>query len=198
MPQPRILLLDNFDSFTYNLADYFGRLGANCHVVRNNIPFEEIISRDYDAVVLSPGPSEPMQAGCLMQIIGHYENRLPMLGICLGHQALGLHFGAKLRRAAKPMHGKISTIQTHLQNSKTLFVGLPPQIEVVRYHSLILEEIPECLRITASTADAEIMGFVHETLPIEGLQFHPEAILTQYGLEMLGHWLKRNVKPVTV
>lgn len=198
MPQPRILLLDNFDSFTYNLADYMGRLGANCHVVRNNIPFEEIINQQYEAVLLSPGPGEPTQAGCLMQIIAHYENRLPMLGICLGHQALGLHFGAKLRRAAKPMHGKTSVIQTHLSNPKTLFVGLPPQMEVVRYHSLILEEMPEYLRVTASTTDAEIMGFVHETLPIEGLQFHPEAILTQYGLEMLGHWLKRNVKPVTI
>lgn len=196
MPQPRVLLLDNFDSFTYNLADYFGRLGANCHVVRNNIPFSEIISQQYDAVVLSPGPSEPTQAGCLMQVIAHYENRLPMLGICLGHQALGLHFGAKLKRAAKPMHGKISMIQTHLQNPKTLFRGLPPQLEVVRYHSLILEELPDCLCVTASTAEAEIMGFVHENLPIEGLQFHPEAILTQQGLAMLGNWLQYNVFPV--
>ncbi len=185
---PQILLLDNFDSFTYNLADYLARLGAKCHVFRNDTPLHLLTQKKYDAVLLSPGPGKPQEAGILMDVIAYYHDKLPMLGVCLGHQAIGLYFGARVCKAAKPMHGKLSAIEVNTQN--ILFENLPPTFDVVRYHSLLLEDLPqEILEITAQTAQAEIMAITHKQLPVSGIQFHPEAILTQYGLEMLQNWL---------
>ncbi len=186
---PHILLLDNFDSFTYNLYDYLGRLGATCTVFRNNVALSAITRYPYQGIVLSPGPSSPKQAGNLMKVLEFYHDKLPILGICLGHQAIGEFFGAVLTCAHQPMHGKISEIITQ---GSVLFEGLPQKFKVVRYHSLILQNFPQVLKVTASTNDAyqEIMALEHNYLPIFGVQFHPEAILSEYGLEILANWLK--------
>jgi len=181
------LLLDNFDSFTYNLADYVAQCGADCRVLRNNVSLSEIRQADYEGIILSPGPETPRKAGCLMQVIDWYATRVPMLGICLGHQALGEYFGASLIRATQPMHGKISYIQC--KPDQALFAGIPPAIEVVRYHSLILTHLPDCLEALARTDANELMAFRHKTLPLRGIQFHPEAALTQHGLKMINNWL---------
>ncbi|MTI31312.1 anthranilate synthase component II [Xanthovirga aplysinae] len=180
-----ILILDNFDSFTYNLVDYFNQLGVESKLFRNNINFEELISFDYKGVVLSPGPESPEKAGCLMQMLAYYSRRLPILGICLGHQAIGEFFGADLVKAEKPMHGKISTIHC----KKAAIFNDIKKCEVVRYHSLILDNIPACLQIIAQTEKNEIMAIQHKKLPITGLQFHPEAWLSQEGFKMLQNWV---------
>jgi anthranilate synthase component 2 len=180
-----ILLLDNFDSFTYNLQDYFYQIGFGCEVVRNDAPLEHIKLKDYQAIVLSPGPGRPEDAGHLLDIIDHYHNKLPILGICLGHQALALYFGASIRKAALPMHGKISAIQCY---PDPVFKNIPEQINVVRYHSLITEDLPVSLKVLAHTAENEIMAFRHISLPIYGFQFHPEAILTENGFQLLKNW----------
>jgi len=180
-----ILLLDNFDSFTCNLADYFLQLGIDCEIKRNNCPLEEIITKDYKAIVISPGPGTPYDSGILMDIISHYHDKIPMLGICLGHQALGIYFGAKLKKAILPKHGKISSMTCQ---HDPIFTGLPEQFNVTRYHSLVIDELPEYLTTLASTADGEIMAFRHNHLPIYGLQYHPEAILTEFGKEILKNW----------
>ena len=181
-----LLLLDNFDSFTYNLVDYFGQLGVEAKVVRNDVPLVEITQLPVIGVVLSPGPHVPQQAGNLMHVIQHYHERVPMLGICLGHQALGTFFGAELGKAQKPMHGKISDITCV---PDPIFKGLPTKMPVVRYHSLVLRQMPESLMPLAYTPDGELMAFRHRKLPIYALQFHPEAALTTYGLQMLQNWL---------
>ncbi|MCU0353234.1 MAG: aminodeoxychorismate/anthranilate synthase component II [Cytophagales bacterium] len=181
------LLLDNFDSFTHILADYLAQGGAECRVLRNNVPLAEIRRHDYAGVVLSPGPGVPRQAGNLMEVIGHYAGRLPILGICLGHQALGEYFGAALGRAARPMHGKVSRIWC--QPDEALFANVPPSVEVVRYHSLVLTRLPDCLQPLAQTENGELMAFRHKTLPVRGIQFHPEAALTECGLQMANNWL---------
>ena len=181
-----LLLIDNYDSFTYNLVDYFVRLGVTCKVCRNDEASENLLSPAVKGVVLSPGPGTPTQAGRLMEIIDHYHTRLPMLGICLGHQALGQYFGAGLVRAAYPMHGKLSRIQLSVD---PVFRTLPPQINVVRYHSLLLNYLPSSLAEIAQTRQGEIMGIVHRQWPLYGLQFHPEAVLTEYGLRMLKNWV---------
>ncbi len=180
------LLLDNFDSFTYNLADYLAQCGAEFRVVRNDVPLTEIRRETYRGIILSPGPGTPRRAGSLMQVVGHYAGTLPMLGICLGHQALGEHFGANLERAAKPMHGKLSRIDCL---PDAIFAGLPATLDVVRYHSLVLQSLPAVLETVARTPDGEIMAFRHKNLPIRGVQFHPEAALTQGGLKMMDNWL---------
>jgi len=185
------LLLDNFDSFTYNLADYLTQCGADLRVVRNNVPLSKIRRGDYRGIILSPGPGIPQNAGGLMQVVGHYAGRLPMLGICLGHQALGQHFGAKLERATQPMHGKMSYITC---GPDAVFVGLPARLSVVRYHSLVLTHLPDTLEVTAQTDAGEIMAFRHKSLPVCGVQFHPEAALTQDGLKMVGNWLNFALK----
>jgi anthranilate synthase/aminodeoxychorismate synthase-like glutamine amidotransferase len=181
-----LLLLDNFDSFTYNLVDYFGRLGVEVYVVRNNVTLDELKNLPVKGIVLSPGPGAPRQAGIMMDVIRHYHELVPMLGICLGHQALGEFFGATLTKGIKPMHGKISEI-TCLPDE--LFAGLPERMQVVRYHSLVLQQLPDTIVQLAHTREDELMAFRHKSLPLYALQFHPEAALTTYGLEMLRNWL---------
>ncbi|AKD02529.1 aminodeoxychorismate/anthranilate synthase component II [Pontibacter korlensis] len=182
-----LLLLDNFDSFTYNLVDYFGRLGVEVKVVRNDVPLQELQKLPVEAVVLSPGPGAPRGAGSLMEVIFHYHERVPMLGICLGHQALGEFFGAKLEKGLRPMHGKISEI---ICQADPIFEGLPATMPVVRYHSLVLRHVPESMIPLAHTQEGELMAFRHRELPLYALQFHPEAALTTYGLHMLQNWLR--------
>lgn len=181
-----ILLIDNYDSFTYNLVDYFQQIGVAVKVVRNDEPVESITSGDYAGIVLSPGPEKPENAGNLMRAVDHFLGHLPMLGICLGHQAIGLKAGAQLVKAHRPMHGKISNIS---QDEGILFKSLPQKIDVVRYHSLILQDLPDEFKVTAKTSLGEIMAFDNQSLRAHGLQFHPEAILTEYGLEMLRNWV---------
>ncbi|WP_276498794.1 anthranilate synthase component II [Pontibacter litorisediminis] len=181
-----LLLLDNFDSFTYNLVDYFGRLGVEVQVVRNDVPLQELQKLPIAAVVLSPGPGTPEGAGSMMEVIRYYHSRVPMLGICLGHQALGEFFGAKLEKGLKPMHGKISEITCE---QDPIFDGLLASMPVVRYHSLVLRHTPESIKPLAHTQEGELMAFRHRELPLYALQFHPEAALTTYGLQMLQNWL---------
>jgi anthranilate synthase component 2 len=184
----KILLLDNFDSFTYNLQDYLGRVGVSCEVFRNNVGLDEITKNSYAGVLLSPGPGKPQEAGNLMQILDYYHDKLSILGVCLGHQAIGEFFGATLTKAQKPMHGKISKIEIIAKSA--LFCNLPNFFSVVRYHSLILQNLPECLETTALSQEKEIMALQHKNLPIFGVQFHPEAALTDFGLQMIENWLK--------
>ncbi|MFA0961988.1 aminodeoxychorismate/anthranilate synthase component II [Roseivirga sp. BDSF3-8] len=181
-----ILIYDNFDSFTYNLVDYFARIGVKCAIFRNDTPLTEIVCEEYEAVVLSPGPCTPDKAGGLMEILNYYIGRLPILGICLGHQAIGLHFGARLSKAKRPMHGKVSEIQCvpHF-----LWNRLPTPVKVVRYHSLVLDRVPHCFKVLATTDEGEVMAIAHKELPLCGLQFHPEAVLTESGLAMLNNWV---------
>lgn len=181
-----ILFIDNFDSFTFNLVDYFKQLGCTCKVVRNNVPLEEIKKHTYHALVLGPGPEIPSKSGILMEAIDYYHDKLPILGVCLGHQALGEYFGATLAKGIRPMHGKISRIHTR---GKLLFHKVPEQINVVRYNSLIVKNIPAVLKETAWTDEGENMAFRHIKLPIAGVQFHPEAALTEYGIQLLQNWL---------
>lgn len=184
-----ILLLDNFDSFTYNLVDYFHQLGVTCKVFRNSESVKTISSYQFKGVVLSPGPGVPSKAGCLMEVIEHFHLTHPVLGICLGHQALGEFFGAKLGKAIVPMHGKISKIACR---QSPIFKDLNNTLQVVRYHSLIIKELPDCLTEIAINEDGEIMAMQHKILPVTGLQFHPEAVLTESGLKMLDNWIKFN------
>jgi anthranilate synthase component 2 len=180
-----ILLLDNFDSYTYNLLDYFGQLGIEAQVVRNNVPLAEIEQMSFEAIVLSPGPGVPGKAGNLMAVIDRYHQTRPMLGICLGHQALGEYFGGTLQKGLQPMHGKISQI---ICRPDAIFENLPAIMPVVRYHSLVIEAENTGLVPLAFTAEGELMAFRHATLPLYALQFHPEAALTTYGLQMLRNW----------
>lgn len=184
-----ILLLDNFDSFTYTLADYIAQGGATCKILRNTISLDEIKQQSYKAVVLSPGPQTPQLAGNLMEVIDYYVGQVPVLGICLGHQAIGCYFGASLVKAFQPMHGKISAVS--LQNDY-LFEHLPRQTHVVRYHSLVLENMPPELEVIASTSQLEVMAIRHKALPVRGIQFHPEAALTSNGLKMITNWINFN------
>ncbi len=188
-----ILLLDNFDSFTYNLVDYLKQLGFTLTVLRNDVSLDKIIALNPDAIVLSPGHGTPKKAGIMMQVIEQFYDKIPILGICLGHQALGEFFGATLTKAQKPMHGKISTLQVidnELVKENKLFNNLPQNFSVVRYHSLIIQNDSPNLIILAYSENGEIMAFKHKTLPIYGLQFHPEAVLTEFGLDILRNWQK--------
>jgi len=185
--RPKVLVVDNFDSFTYILTDYLFQIGVECEVLKNNLTLSDYFKQSYQGVLLSPGPSRPKEAHQLMSIINQYAGCMPMLGICLGHQALGEYFGATLTKACKPMHGKISEIEC-LSQSK-LFGGIPSKIKVVRYHSLILKDLPPILKPTAWTSDGELMAFEHQNLPIAGVQFHPEAALSEYGLQLLQNWV---------
>ena len=185
----RLLMVDNYDSFTYNIVQYFGELGADVEVYRNDeITLEGIAARKPDRLVISPGPCTPAEAGISVAAIQHFGGKLPILGVCLGHQSIGAAFGGRIVRAAELMHGKTSVITT---TQKGVFAGLPEKFTVNRYHSLAIERAscPDMLEVTAWTDDGEIMGVRHKTLPIEGVQFHPESILTEHGHAMLKNFL---------
>lgn len=183
----KLLVVDNFDSFTYMLVDYLQQAGAECRVVRNNEPMERFVDESLDGVVLSPGPGTPRQAGRLLDIIAHYQQHVPILGVCLGHQALGEFFGASLVPAHRPMHGKVSVV--HALTNDELLRNLPVTFEVTRYHSLLLTNLPADLISTAATSSNEVMAIRHRTLPLWGVQFHPEATLTQNGLQLIINWV---------
>ncbi|MBE7174740.1 MAG: aminodeoxychorismate/anthranilate synthase component II [Williamsia sp.] len=182
-----LLVIDNFDSFTYMLVDYLQQAGALCRVVRNNDSLACLPDDSIDGVVLSPGPGTPRQAGRLMDVIEQYYQRVPMLGVCLGHQALGEFFGATLTQAKRPMHGKVSTVQ--ILTDDVLWAGLPQRFDVTRYHSLVLSDLPRPLISLAVTDRHELMALRHQTLPLWGIQFHPEAALTQFGLQLIRNWI---------
>jgi anthranilate synthase component II len=186
---PVILLIDNFDSFSHMLADYLRRAGVDLEIRRNNVLVEELNIHQYTGVVLSPGPGRPEAAGNLMAILDFFHDKLPILGVCLGHQAIGQYFGAQLKEGNKPMHGKVSRV-TQVGEGK-IFPMLPDQFGVTRYHSLILEGLPMCLELTILGPNGEVMGLRHRLLPIVGIQFHPEAHLTEHGEEIIGHWVRQ-------
>jgi len=185
-----LLMIDNYDSFTYNLVQYFGELGEDIRVFRNNkITTEQIESLQPSRIVISPGPCTPMEAGISVETIQHFGGRFPILGVCLGHQSLAVAFGGEVVRAERLMHGKTSKIQ---HDGKTIFHQLPNPFDATRYHSLIVrrETLPSCFEISAETAEGEIMGLRHRSLGIEGVQFHPESILTMAGKDLLRNFLK--------
>jgi len=190
MKKIKLLMVDNYDSFTYNIVQYFGELGADIEVFRNDeIDLEGIAAKKPDRLVISPGPCSPAEAGISVAVIQHFAGKLPILGVCLGHQSIGAAFGGKIVRAQELMHGKTSVIQTTQQG---VFKNLPPTFTVNRYHSLAIERAscPADLEITAWTDDGEIMGVRHKSLAIEGVQFHPESILTEHGHAMLKNFLE--------
>lgn len=182
-----VLLLDNYDSFTYNLQHYILQAGEECMVVRNDeMTLAEIATLHFDSIVISPGPKTPAEAGVTNSIIERYHLSKPILGVCLGHQAIGQFFGAQLVKAAQPMHGKTSEV---FHQSHFLFTGVPSPTTVMRYHSLILTELDKTgLQVIASTSQNEVMAIAHPTLPVAGVQFHPESVLTEYGLQMVRNW----------
>lgn len=185
----KLLFIDNFDSFTYNLVDYFQQLNAEVIVCRNNQSVESIEKIHFDAIVLSPGPGKPIDAGITMELIQKYYLIKPILGICLGHQAIGEFFNWKLKKAIQPMHGKVSPI--YYNEPHILFQNLSSPFLAMRYHSLILEapQNQSPLKIIATTIENEVMIIAHEKLPILGIQFHPESILTKGGLKLLQNWI---------
>jgi len=188
---PSVLLVDNYDSFTYNLYQYLGELGARLRVVRNDeLTAEAALALAPDRIVISPGPGTPDQAGVTLDLVRRAAGRVPVLGVCLGHQALGQAFGGRVGRAARLMHGKTSAIH---HDGRALFSGLPDPFTATRYHSLIVERetVPSCLEVTAWTDDGVVMGLRHREHPLEGVQFHPESILTAVGKKLLGNFLDR-------
>jgi anthranilate synthase component II len=185
-----ILLLDNYDSFTYNLYQYLGELGADVRVVRNDeMSAAGVLALGPGAVVISPGPGTPDQAGISLDLIRSCAGRVPLLGVCLGHQALGQAFGGKVVRAPRLMHGKTSEIE---HDGRGVFAGLPVPFTATRYHSLVVEpgSVPDCLEVSAWTDGGVVMGLRHRDLPLEGVQFHPESILTRAGKDLLGNFLR--------
>jgi anthranilate synthase component 2 len=186
-----ILLLDNYDSFTYNLLHYLSELGKEVDVVRNDALTVEMIEKQVkpEAIVISPGPGTPDESGICLEVIKKLSGKIPILGVCLGHQAIGQVFGGKVIRAPKPMHGKISPV-TH--TGKGVFKALPSPFNATRYHSLIVERetLPDCLEITAQTADGLIMGLQHKTLNVHGVQFHPESIASEHGHALLRNFVE--------
>jgi anthranilate synthase component 2 len=189
MSKLKLLIVDNYDSFTFNIVQYFGELGTEVEVFRNDeITLEGIAARKPDRLVISPGPCSPAEAGISVAAIQHFAGKLPILGVCLGHQSIGAAFGGKIIRAQTLMHGKTSVITT---TQEGVFAGLPEKFTVNRYHSLAIERAscPSCLKVTAWTDDGEIMGVRHTELDIQGVQFHPESILTEHGHAMLKNFL---------
>ncbi len=184
-----LLMIDNYDSFTYNLVQYFGELGEDIEVFRNDkISIPEIEKLDPEVLVISPGPGTPQDAGISLDVIQHFAGKIPLLGVCLGHQCIGESFGGRIISAPRLMHGKTSEIH---HTGKELFNGLPNPFEATRYHSLIIEKesLPDCLEINAWTGEQEIMGVRHKTQPLFGVQFHPESILTKEGKVLLNNFL---------
>jgi len=185
-----LLMIDNYDSFTYNLVQYFGELGEDVRTYRNDeITLDEIASLNPDAICLSPGPSNPQHAGITLDVLRRFSGSKPILGVCLGHQAIGEAFGGRVVRAKTIMHGKVSRIET---DAKGVFADLPKHFTVTRYHSLAIERdtLPDCLEVSAWTEDGEIMGVRHKELLVEGVQFHPESILSEHGHALLENFLK--------
>lgn len=185
-----LLLIDNYDSFTYNLVHYLGELGAVSDVVRNDkITAEQVIAAAPKAIVLSPGPCTPNEAGVCLDLIAKAGATIPILGVCLGHQSIGQAYGGKVIRAPEPMHGKLSTV---IHTGKGVFRGLPKRFEVTRYHSLVVERasLPDCLEVTAETGDGLIMGLQHKSHPVHGVQFHPESIASEHGHDLLANFLE--------
>ena len=185
-----LLLIDNYDSFTYNLAQYLGELGEEVNVYRNDaLTLEQIAAWQPEYTVISPGPCTPSEAGISVPVIERFAGQFPILGVCLGHQAIGQAFGGRIVRAQRVMHGKLSAI-TH--DGRGVFAGLPSPLTVTRYHSLAIERasLPDCLEISATAEDGEIMGVRHRELAVEGVQFHPEAILTEHGHALLANFLE--------
>jgi anthranilate synthase component II len=185
-----LLMIDNYDSFTYNLVQYFAELGCDVVVKRNDeITVEAIAQMNPQHLVISPGPCTPNEAGISVAAIKHFAGKIPLLGVCLGHQSIGAAFGGRIIHAKSVMHGKTSQIHHH---GNSVFTGLPNPFTATRYHSLVIERetLPDCLEITAWTDDNEIMGVRHKTLAVHGVQFHPESILTEHGHDMLANFLK--------
>ena len=185
-----LLMIDNYDSFTYNLVQYLGELGEDVRVYRNDkITLQQIEDLRPDRIVISPGPCTPKEAGVSVETIRQFAGRMPILRVCLGHQSLGVAFGGEVIRAQRLMHGKTSMIS---HDGKTIFHGLPNPFEATRYHSLLVnpKNLPDCLEVSAKTAEGEIMGLRHRTLGVEGVQFHPESILTKSGKDLLRNFLK--------
>ena len=185
-----LLVIDNYDSFTYNLVQYFGELGADPQVKRNDaITPDEVEKMKPQKIVISPGPGRPKEAGISMELIRKFGGKIPILGVCLGHQCMGEVYGGKVVRAGRLMHGKTSPIQ---HDGKGVFQGLPNPFEATRYHSLIVEKnsVPSCLEVCAETAEGEIMGLRHREYPVHGVQFHPESILSKEGKDLLANFLK--------
>jgi len=183
-----LLLIDNFDSFSHLLADCFRQAGAPIKIVRNNVALEELVKEEFTGLVISPGPGTPKSAGNLMEVLDYCHDKLPILGICLGHQAIGEYFGANLVKSQKPVHGKISEV-LRVGQHPTL-QGLPDAFFVTRYHSLELKDLPEELETILATRQGEIMALSHKVFPIVGIQYHPEAHLTENGLEIIRSWLE--------
>ncbi|OIP92004.1 MAG: anthranilate/aminodeoxychorismate synthase component II [Syntrophobacterales bacterium CG_4_8_14_3_um_filter_58_8] len=185
-----ILMIDNYDSFTYNLVQYLGQLGREVAVHRNDaITLDEIEAMNPEAIFLSPGPCSPEQAGITVDVVRRFHRSIPIMGVCLGHQAIGKAFGGRVIRADRIMHGKISPI---INDGRTIFKGLPSPFPAGRYHSLLVEResLPDCLEVSAETQEGEIMGLRHRTLPVEGIQFHPESILTPSGKRIIRNFLQ--------
>ncbi|BCT11424.1 aminodeoxychorismate/anthranilate synthase component II [Neisseria meningitidis] len=192
-----LLFIDNYDSFTYNIVQYFAELGQEVAVRRNDdITLEEIEALNPQYLVIGPGPCSPKEAGISVAAMRHFAGRLPIMGVCLGHQTIGEAFGGRIVRAKTLMHGKVSPVS---HSGKGMFMGLPNPVTCTRYHSLVIERgtLPECLEITAWTEDGEIMGVRHKEYAVEGVQFHPEALLTEHGHDMLNNFLVefQNFKP---
>ena len=184
-----LILIDNYDSFTYNLVHYLGELGAESLVIRNDkISADDVLAKKPKAIVLSPGPCTPNEAGICLELIKKAGPKIPLLGVCLGHQSIGQAYGGKVIRAPTPMHGKLSTITN---TGKGVFKGLPKSFQITRYHSLIVERasLPDCLQVTAETADGLIMGLQHKSHPVHGVQFHPESIASEQGHALLANFL---------
>jgi anthranilate synthase/aminodeoxychorismate synthase-like glutamine amidotransferase len=189
-PMARLVVIDNYDSFTYNLVQYFEVLGASCQVFYNDATDAAAVrALDPDGIVLSPGPRTPDDAGICLSLIREAAGKIPVLGVCLGHQAIGQAFGGKVVRAGRIMHGKTSPIE---HDGRGLYEGIELPFTATRYHSLIVEResLPDCLEISAWTREGEIMGLRHREIPVEGLQYHPESILTARGLKLLENWLR--------
>jgi anthranilate synthase/aminodeoxychorismate synthase-like glutamine amidotransferase len=186
---PRVLVIDNYDSFTYNLVQYLGELGADVEVLRNDV--EELLERSPDRVIVSPGPCTPNEAGLSMRAVRQFgEAGTPVLGVCLGHQSLAQEFGGRVVRG-EPVHGKTAEVE---HDGKTIYAGLPSPLVVGRYHSLVVEDLPDTLEVSARAGDV-VMGVRHSELPIEGVQFHPESVLTPQGKQILGNFLSPPKQP---
>ncbi len=186
-----VLVIDNYDSFTYNIVQYLGELGQDIQVYRNDqISLEEVRALNPDHIIVSPGPGDPDEGGISNEVIRQLGPRIPVLGVCLGHQCIGQVFGGRVVRATRPMHGKVSPIR-HV--GRGLFSGLPSPFQATRYHSLIVVDAPACLEVTAVTAEEEIMGLRHVDYPITGVQFHPESILTEHGHRLFENFLNGEI-----